>query len=109
MEKANKFISTGSIYVKDDNKKVFVITTASTFLHSYESFGAPNFEYAKRSTLFLARDGEKDYWAKVALNDFKIHPNFLNHPGLHGGFDIAVASFDITKSKSFISDLETFK
>jgi hypothetical protein len=33
----------------------------------------------------------------------------LKHPGLHGGFDIAVASFDISKSKSFISNLETFK
>mmetsp|Transcript_2210 Transcript_2210/g.2568 ORF Transcript_2210/g.2568 Transcript_2210/m.2568 type:complete len:264 (-) Transcript_2210:8-799(-) len=89
--------------------KVFVITTASTFIHSYEAFGSPHFEYSKRSTLFLALDGESNYWVKAPLLDFKIHPNFLHHPGLHGGFDIAVASFDIIKSKSFITNLETFK
>ena len=68
-----------------------------------------NFEYATRSTLFLARDGEDEYWVKVALIDYKIHPDFFKHPGLWGGFDIAIASFDISKSTSFISNLEAFK
>lgn len=90
-------------------QKVFIITTASTFLHSYELYGNPQFEYAKRSTLYLARDGEKDYWIKTPLLNFKFHPNYLLHPGLYGGYDIAVASFDITKAKSFIKDLDTFK
>jgi len=67
MENANKFVSTGSIYIMDKIQKVFVITTASTFLHSYESYGSPHFEYAKKSTLFLARDGENDYWVKTPL------------------------------------------
>lgn len=41
--------------------------------------------------------------------NFKFHPNHLIHPGLHGGFDIALSSFGIAKSKSFISDMGTFK
>jgi len=93
----------------ENTKKVFVITWANTFIHSYEQNGWLNFEYAKRATLFLAREGGAEYWAKTSIFDYKFHPEYLKHPGLHGGFDIAVASFDITKSKSFIKDLEVFK
>mmetsp|Transcript_17373 Transcript_17373/g.17074 ORF Transcript_17373/g.17074 Transcript_17373/m.17074 type:complete len:140 (+) Transcript_17373:283-702(+) len=109
MGNPNKFITTGSIYIMEGVQKVFIITAASTFLHSYEAYGNPEFEYAKRATMFLARDGEKDYWVKTPLSSFKFHPNYLAHPGLYGGYDIAVASFDITKSKSFIKDLDAFK
>lgn len=92
-----------------DAKKVFVLTLASTFIHSYEVNSCAHFNYAKRSTLYLARDGESEYWLKVALSDYKVHPSYLKHSGLHGGFDYAVGSFDLSQSKSFITNLETFK
>lgn len=46
---------------------------------------------------------------KVSLINYKVHPDFFKHPGLWGGFDLAVASFDISKSTSFITNLDVFR
>ena len=101
-----KYVTTGTIYV---HTHMHVITTASTFIHSYEQNSCLHFEYAKRATIFIARDGGKEYWIKAPLKSFRVHPEYIKHPGLYGGFDISVAMFDLNEAKSFIKELSTFK
>ena len=86
-----------------------VITWASTFIHSYEENSWLHFEYAKRSTIFIARDEMNEYWIKAPLKSYKVHPEYIKHPGLYGGFDISVATFEMQDAKSFIKELSTFK
>lgn len=101
------YVTSGIVYVSKNN--MHVITTASTFIHSYEMNSCLHFEYAKRSTLFLARDEQGEYWIKAPLKSYRVHPEYIKHPGLYGGYDIGVAMFDLNTSVSFIKELPTFK
>ena len=71
------------------------MTAAHNLVHiTLNIKGEKKIEYAdaEDTYFFLKRNGIKNYQWKAKLQDYKIHPKFMENFSLSGGYDLAIAT-----------------
>lgn len=104
-----RYLGTGSVQIADNCNKLFIVTCAHNFVQETEDFDANELNYAVRSTIFLGRDGKGMFTFKAPIRNYVVHPEYLKRPRIHDGYDIAVASFDLTDALPPIENIDRFK